>query len=83
MKKSKSFIIAAMMILGITGCGDEKVNTVEFYEKNNAAREATIKKCENADKLSAKESAECNNAKRAQRLIGESQPIDLSGVSKK
>ncbi|WP_172127686.1 hypothetical protein [Campylobacter sp. RM16192] len=36
-----SFIVAAMMVLGITGCGDEKVSTVEFYEKNDAAREAT------------------------------------------
>ncbi|WP_172199773.1 EexN family lipoprotein [Campylobacter sp. RM16188] len=82
MKKSMCFIVVAMMILGIAGCGDEKVNTVEFYEKNDAAREATIKKCESADKLSAKESAECNNAKRAQQLIGESKAVNFSDLVK-
>lgn len=79
MKKVMSSVAIGALLLSLAGCGDEKVNTVEFYEKNDSAREATIKKCENANKLSAKEAADCQNAKRAQQLVGESMPMGLSG----
>lgn len=84
MRKILFVVAVGILAFGVAGCNeDKKVNTVEFYQKDDSARAAVIKKCESANKLSASEMADCENAKRAEYLIGESKPIDLSGVSKK
>lgn len=72
----------SLVSLFVVGCGEEKISTVEYYQNNPDKRSAKIEQCLNAKKLSDSELKDCDNAKRADYLHKESQPIDFSSLMK-
>lgn len=71
--------MAVALGLGFIGCGEEKAYTMDYYINNIPKMEKKLEFCKTAEKLSAVEEKNCQNANQAySRLAGSGQFIDLN-----
>jgi hypothetical protein len=53
-----------LFVISLSGCGEEEPRSVEWYQEHPDERQAKLAVCKNAQE----ESANCENARTAQRL---------------